>query len=200
MELILIRHGVTQGNLEKRYIGQRHDQSLAPVGISRLKEYSARGRYPQADIVYSSPLKRCVETARLIYPGMTPVVLPALTELDFGSFDGKNYEELKDDPAYRQWIDSAGMTAPTGGESGAAFIARLEGALRQIAGDVQRLNLSHPVVVLHGGCIMTILSQLADRNLPGGGDFYQYLLENGGGYQVEMDPETLQITQIRSLE
>lgn len=68
-------------------------------------------------------MKRCVETARLLYPMMVPVVLPSLTELDFGSFDGKNYEQLKDDPAYRRWIATGGMTAPTGGESGAEFTA-----------------------------------------------------------------------------
>ena len=49
---------------------------------------------------------------------MVPIRLPSLAELDFGSFEGKNYEQLKEDPAYRRWIDSAGMTAPPGGESG----------------------------------------------------------------------------------
>ena len=119
MELILIRHGITQGNLERRYLGQRNDQSLAREGIRQLEDYAARKRYPRADALYSSPMKRCVETARMLYPMMVPVVLPSLTELDFGSFDGKNYEQLKDDPAYRRWIATGGMTAPTGGESGA---------------------------------------------------------------------------------
>ncbi len=199
MELILIRHGTTQGNLERRYMGQHNDQSLAPEGIRQLKEAIARKRYPRADALYSSPMKRCVETARLLYPMLVPVVLPSLTELDFGSFDGKNYEQLKEDPAYRRWIDSAGMTAPTGGESGAEFTARLEGALRQIAADADRLGIRCPAVVTHGGCIMTILSRLADHNLPGGGDFYQYQPSNGGGYRVEMEPRTLCITRIRPL-
>lgn len=144
MELILIRHGITQGNLERRYLGQRNDQSLAREGIRQLEDYAARKRYPRADALYSSPMKRCVETARLLYPMMVPVVLPSLTELDFGSFDGKNYEQLKDDPAYRRWIATGGMTAPTGGESGAEFTARLEGALRQIAADARRLGIRRP--------------------------------------------------------
>ena len=199
MELILIRHGITQGNLERRYLGQRNDQSLAREGIRQLEDYAARKRYPRADALYSSPMKRCVETARLLYPMMVPVVLPSLTELDFGSFDGKNYEQLKDDPAYRRWIATGGMTAPTGGESGAEFTARLEGALRQIAADAGRRGIRRPAVVTHGGCIMTSLSRLADKDLPAGGDFYQYQTPNGGGYKVEMDTRTLRLTHIHPL-
>ncbi len=91
------------------------------------------------------------------------------------------------------------MTAPTGGESGAEFTARLEGALRQIAADAGRLGIRRPAVVTHGGCIMTILSRLADKDLPAGGDFYQYQTPNGGGYKVEMDTRTLRLTHIHPL-
>ena len=199
MELILIRHGATAGNLERRYIGQGDDQPLAPEGIRQIQDALSRGRYPRADAVYSSPLKRCLETARLIYPMMVPIRLPSLAELDFGCFEGKNYEQLKEDPAYRRWIDSAGMTAPPGGESGEEFFARLEGGLRQIAADTRRLSVRRPAVVLHGGCIMTLFSRLAEQDREKGEDFYRYQLPCGGGYQAEMDPATLRFSHIRPL-
>ena len=124
-----------------------------------------------------------------------------LCELDFGSFEGKTYEQLKDNPAYRKWIDTAGKTAPPGGESGAEFSQRLLGAMRQIADDAVNRNLRCAAVVTHGGCIMTLLSTLHPlaESRAGGMDMYDFQAPNGGGYRMEMDTETLRLDQIRSL-
>ena len=54
------------------------------------------GEYPQVDAVFSSPLKRCTETAKVIYPDRNPIVLDDLREYDFGEFEGKTAEELQD--------------------------------------------------------------------------------------------------------
>ncbi|MBQ3692032.1 MAG: histidine phosphatase family protein, partial [Clostridia bacterium] len=59
MKIIFIRHGKTQGNLEKRYIGKT-DEHLCTVGIDELKNRS----YPDTEIVVCSPMKRCIETAK----------------------------------------------------------------------------------------------------------------------------------------
>ena len=63
MKIIFIRHGQTKGNEEKRYIG-RTDESLSQKGIEEIKNRL----YPDADTVWVSPMKRCVETAKIIYP------------------------------------------------------------------------------------------------------------------------------------
>ncbi len=55
----LIRHGITKGNLEGRYIGTTDE----PLYDNKIQK-----SIPDADLVVSSPLKRCVSTARLIYP------------------------------------------------------------------------------------------------------------------------------------
>ena len=60
MKLILIRHGKTKGNREKRYIGKT-DEPLEKNTVIVKK-------YPKTDIVISSPMKRCIMTANLIYP------------------------------------------------------------------------------------------------------------------------------------
>jgi alpha-ribazole phosphatase len=46
--------------------------------------------------------------------------------MDFGAWEGCTYEQLKDNPAYRSWIDDPAAGTPPGGESWAAFTARLE--------------------------------------------------------------------------
>ena len=61
MKIIFIRHGKTAGNLEKRYIG-RTDEPLCEEGISELESI----KYPDSDEVLASPMKRCLQTARLI--------------------------------------------------------------------------------------------------------------------------------------
>ena len=198
IELILIRHGATIGNAERRYIGQRSNQPLSERGAKELLERKTRGLYPSVEALYVSPLARCVETARLIYPMLVPSFLPSLAEMDFGSFEGKNYEQLKDDPAYRQWIDTAGETAPPGGESGQEFAQRLLGAVRQIAGDARARAFHSAAVVTHGGCIMTMIAKLHPL-AESGVDRYDYQAVNGGGYRVSLDTETLRFDKISPL-
>ena len=67
-EILLIRHGKTAGNLEGRYIGSRTDESLCEEGILGLKEKE----YPPASRIYASPMRRCVETAGIYGPDVSP--------------------------------------------------------------------------------------------------------------------------------
>ena len=92
MKIIFIRHGKTGGNLRKAYIG-RTDESLCSKGISELE----KKRYPAADIVVSSPMKRCIETAEIIYPKVPVKIYDDLRECDFGDFEGLMSREVLDE-------------------------------------------------------------------------------------------------------
>ena len=96
----LIRHSITKGNLEKRYIGTT-DEPILPV--------SSVSGVPEVEIVLASPLLRCRETAGLLYPRLDPVLIEGFRECDFGAFEGKNYRELTGDQDYQAWIDSGGI-------------------------------------------------------------------------------------------
>ena len=72
IECYLYRHGKTKGNEEGRYLG-RTDESLSEEGKKALREK----RMPPAEAVFSSPKKRCQETAALFFPG--PVSYTHLT-------------------------------------------------------------------------------------------------------------------------
>ena len=104
MRIYLIRHSMTKGNKEKRYIGTT-DESLCLEGIQLLEE--RKGMYPEVTYVYVSPMKRCVQTAEIIYPEMMKAGAYScnekLRECDFGLFENHNYIELSGCPEYQWW-------------------------------------------------------------------------------------------------
>lgn len=174
MRLYFIRHGKTAGNLEKRYIGVT-DEPLCGAGRFELEI----GGYPEARAVISSPLRRCVETARLIYPDIIPIIADGLRECDFGEFEGKNYADLSADPAYQSWIDSGGEAPFPKGEAKAEFCERTAAAFLELAPSLA----DETAFVVHGGTIMALLERFA---LPKK-EFYEYHVENGRGYFVDFD-------------
>lgn len=196
MKVILVRHGMTIGNTQKKYIGTT-DESLCEAGIHALQEYVRQGLYPSADRLFVSPMRRCVETAKLLYPALSPVMIDDFRECDFGAFEGKNYLDLAEDEAYQHWIDSNGTLPFPGGEAVNAFKRRCVVAFRQCveavigAGDMRSDRRSSAedtigsdasvVVVAHGGTIMAIMEHYAEPRK----DYYDYQVTNGLGYVAE---------------
>ena len=113
----LIRHSITKGNLEKRYIGAKTDEPLCKAGYELLKEK----HYPKVEKVIASPMKRCIETAQLLFPDTQIQIEESLRECDFGEFENKNYQELSQSKAYQAWIDSNGTLPFPNGESQESF-------------------------------------------------------------------------------
>ena len=133
IKIWLIRHGMTEGNRHQRYIGVT-DEPLCPEGIERLKNIT----YPKPQAIFVSPLRRCQETAEILFPEQKVRIIDQLAECNFGAFENKNYKELSDDPRYQAWIDSNGIMAFPGGESKEECAARnLEGFQRVVTVCIQ---------------------------------------------------------------
>ena len=62
-KLHLIRHGLTQGNLDGRYIGSGTDLPLCAEGRAQLEELKAKFQYPDVPLVFCSPMLRAQQTA-----------------------------------------------------------------------------------------------------------------------------------------
>ena len=112
LKIWLIRHGMTEGNRHQRYIGVT-DEPLCEEGRELLGKFT----YPKPQAVFVSPLKRCLETAAILFGDPKVRIIDQLAECDFGEFENKNYKELSGDPRYQAWIDSNGILAFPGGES-----------------------------------------------------------------------------------
>ena len=75
--ILMIRHGATQGNLEKRYVGST-DEPLIPESRDGLRRIRAEIRihFPEHDFrVYASPMLRCLETARILFPDRKAAII-----------------------------------------------------------------------------------------------------------------------------
>lgn len=177
-EYYLVRHGKTEGNRSGRYIGIT-DEPLCPEGIRELKKL----QIPSPEIVYCSPMKRCRQSAELLWPGVPVTVAADLRECDFGRFENKNYLELADDPAYQAWIDSGGRMPFPGGESMDAFKRRVLAAFDRIQEEMRQNRCQRAGLLVHGGTIMAILEQYGSPKRA----YFDWQVKNGEGYLL--DPE-----------
>ena len=188
--VILLRHGKTVGNLEKRYIGSRTDISLSEEGVREIELAAPEIREMAGESFYlvSSPMKRAHETAGLIFPQNKIHTNPKLREIDFGDFEGKNYEELKENPEYIRWIESSGTLPFPNGERRDEFIERsLEGFMESLAGSDKAEKL---IIVCHGGNIMGIMSSITGK------DYFDFMTGNMGGYSLTLTMENERIVDI----
>lgn len=179
-EIILIRHFPTPGNLEKRYIGST-DEQISKEWVTGI-DFS---RYPAADAVFASPLKRCLETAGLIYQDMNPVIYRDLRECSFGDFENRNYSELSENPDYQSWIDSGGTLPFPNGEAPGEFRDRCVRAFEEAVREGAGAGHEKLAFVIHGGTIMSILDRLSTPHE----EYYRWQTANGKGFTAMMNEE-----------
>ncbi|MCI1958577.1 MAG: histidine phosphatase family protein [Clostridia bacterium] len=176
MKITFFRHGMTKGNEERRYVGKT-DENLSGNGISLLKNIVRTG----VDAVYSSPMKRCIQTAEILFPKKRINVCELIAECDFGCFEYKNYEELKNDDKYISWLKSNGKLGFPCGEDTNEFKKRCVEGFLNIAKDAYNKNYNKIAVVTHGGVIMSIFERFTDT------DFYNWQLKNGEYITADFD-------------
>ena len=161
LELVVVRHGLTQWNLERRYQGQRDIPLQLPdaaAGLERLRQALEAYRF---DTVHCSDLVRCRQTLAHLVEGRGEANMARfdsrLRELNFGVYEGCTYAELAELPTYRAWIDSAGEQAPPGGESTAELRQRLSAWFADLLIELQekttQQNRHRALVITHGGVI-----------------------------------------------
>ena len=174
MTIYLIRHGKTEANEKHLYCGKT-DLPLTEEGKMQLKKRII----PQPETVryITSGMRRANETLEILFGEVPFTVAPGLREMDFGSFEMRSYDDLKDDPAYIRWIsgDNEANVTP-GGESGNQMRSRAMKAFREIADE----GLDS-IIVTHGGVISVVMQQLFPEENK---NRYQWQSANGSGYKL----------------
>lgn len=188
--LILVRHGETEGESSIRYHG-RTDVALSDLGREQMRLAALAIHSPCAvefGRVFSSPLVRASEGARIMAgDSVSLITIEEFAEVHFGLFEGLTADEIREryPEEYARW--NADRLAPTfrypGGESRAAFAARVERGLERM--------LSHwtprdrdALLVAHRGVIRAIVRKLVNRE-PVVELGSIHILRFDGGWQVE---------------
>lgn len=173
----MLRHGMTEGNKASRYIGVT-DEPLCEEGKEQLQKFS----YEPGNVLFVSPLKRCRETAEILFPGQEQILVAELAECNFGEFENKNYLELSDHPKYQEWIDSNGELPFPGGESREECMQRNWKGFEKVLEICREHQVQKAVLVVHGGTIMNLMQQYAQEKR----SFYEWHVKNGEGYDLKV--------------
>ncbi len=156
VKLLVLRHGKTSWNLEKRIQGQR-DIPLSSEGIEEIRAREIPSEFRNFNWV-TSPLGRARETASLLN-ATNLYQEPALIEMDWGDWEGKRLSELRVQLGPDMALNEArGLhMTPTNGESPAQVIARLK---LWIAGLEE-----NTIAVTHKGIIRALLALSFDWDM-----------------------------------
>lgn len=170
MTIYLIRHGKTLANEKHLYCGST-DLSLSESGRSELREK----RYDISNVRFlTSGMKRTDETLQLLFGDVPFAVEPRFREVDFGRFEMRSYEELKDDPDYQAWLTGDNeANIPPRGESGVQMKARVLEALAEIREDT--------CIITHGGVIAAVMAHIFPEENK---SRYDWQPKNGEGYAI----------------
>ncbi|MDO4830519.1 MAG: histidine phosphatase family protein [Clostridia bacterium] len=178
-----IRHGSIDETLSGKYIGTT-DVLLSDKGKISLKKLNFDYVYPQVPVVFTSPLKRCTQTCKILFPNIKPLVIDALSECNFGEWEGKTAEELKTDPDFEKWLAGDNSVKPPRGESNDDFVRRICKMFESIVAGLMKTGTTECAIVTHGGVIMTLL---AVYGLPQAKPF-EWTMDNGFGYSLRVTP------------
>ena len=179
----LIRQGLTNANLEGKYIGNRTDLPLSDKGADELRLLRDSAEYPDIQRLYTSPMLRCRQTAEILYPDTGYKEIEELTEYDFGEFEGKTAKELEREENFKLWAAGKIAAAP-GGESTTDFIKRLAMGFRFVVEDMMSNGADNGAIIMHGGAVMMLLSACAvPRRKP-----VEWQCDAGRGFSVMVTP------------
>jgi len=199
IEIYLLRHGLTEANEKKLYCGKT-DLPLSENGVKEILALKSQNIYPEnPDIFFTSGLLRTSQTINLIYGDVETIIEPLIQEYNFGIFEMKSYEQLKDDEIYQKWItdqyvgdDAHGVPkfnhnpgdfACPGGENTKQFNERVKKGYINILNIIKQSKICSAVISCHGGVIVNILENL----MPNVKNFYEWQPKAGRGYILVYD-------------
>ena len=178
-----IRNALTDENLEGRYIGHTNVE-LSDEGKAQLAQMRSELVYPPVDALFTSPLKRCTETAAILYPDNKPIVIEGFIEYNFGEFENKTAEQLEKYEEFPRWLAGEKGVKPPYGESNDEFTKRVCDTFEKVAEGLMKTGTTSAAIITHGGVIMTLLAVYGIPEYP----MHEWLTPNGCGFTVKLNP------------
>ncbi len=183
VHLYLIRHGMTVFNQEKKYLGHSDIPVLRePLETAYQKlrnEFADR----KIDTIISSDLARCRQTAEYLFPKQSISVDSRLREMNFGDWEGRKYEELKEDKEYSGWLSDWKRKQIPNGESWPLFHERIKDFLDSLLKDSTEFG-TDIAIVTHKGVIREMVSLLSDAE-----EYWSIEADFGTCYEMKLSRE-----------
>jgi len=184
LELILIRHGETDSNIRGSYLGWT-DMELNETGIDQVKLLKERLKGIKVDKIYSSPLKRALQTAKIINENfqLDIVTDDGLKERNFGIWDDLTHEEMSRNypEEFNEWINDWIKYRIKGGESA---LEAYERSAFFVDGVIRRNKDGVIMMVTHLGTIRFILAHLLDLGIE---NSWHFRVNNASITKVEIN-------------
>jgi len=179
---ILMRHGETEWNREGRVMG-RNPVELDAIGRAQVEAAVPLARILAPGIIVSSPLVRARQSAEIIASGIGVTEIaedPRLSEVEYGSWEGKVYDDLIKDPFYERYRERP-LDEPTpGGETMYQVQARGVAAIRDA---IAANKGSRVLFVSHGDIIRTVLCHFMKLGLQ---NFRRLRIDNATFFGIQI--------------
>lgn len=178
--IALFRHGVTEENQRGAYLGW-NDSPLVSDKEGFQLQFEPFEQY------FVSDLQRCITTAQKLFSNVDLTPLMELREMHFGDWQGRTYDDLKNDVRYQKWVDDLASIAPPNGESFSQFTERVDQAWGIITSEIFKHDVKRTAVVTHGGVIRYLLMKFAQEEK----EFWDWKIPHGTGYELVFNKNTL---------
>lgn len=177
---IIVRHGHTKGTEKHRYYG-RIDMPLSRKGIRQIEKLRWELKKIPIDLIYSSPLRRCLQTARILSNGARIEISKDLREIDFGDWEGLTLTQMQRHSPMRfnDWLNDFPNFKMPGGESVKNMIKRVDRFWRHVK---DRHNTGNILIVTHGGPAKVIIMRSLGLQMR---DFWRLHIETGSVSLIE---------------
>ncbi|HEX2698297.1 MAG TPA: histidine phosphatase family protein [Anaerolineales bacterium] len=165
--LYLVRHGATPLTAEDKFSGAENIY-LSDEGRDQALHLAIRLADSKIGSIYSSPLDRTMETARIVAKPhrLNPLPFDGLREISHGHWEGLTRKEVETrySEEYAAWEADPFTFAPEGGESGISVLARALPVIREIVVNHKDENV---LVVSHKATLRLVLSSLLGFDVRG---------------------------------
>ena len=177
--LTLVRHGESEANVRHMLSGWM-DVDLTEHGRKELEELRQSVDYPVSEAYYASPLRRCRDTALILFPDADPIISDDFKEIDFRSLEGwilSSKDEI--DAYFESWIEDEPYIDE---ETMSEVMERGRNALLRVVETEEGNGRHSATVVMHSGIMRSAIVSLfsLDRT-----EFLRMSVPNGLGYVLE---------------
>ncbi len=183
--LYFYRHGETESNAQGKCAG-RTDVPVSKAGMARLNELRQNYIFPDVEMIFSSPAKRCITTAKVYYPNIKPIVYDHLWEVDYGTVDNEPIAVLDKVVGKDRYIAKDPAARYPEGESYLEASFRIRAGMTRVISECISKNANDAAIFIHGDIMETLFMACLETDQARS----EFLLcPNGMGYRCRVDSE-----------